>query len=195
MKTVSNITFDTLTLLSKNSFVAVESAWERKRLGFWDCHGEIVGNEPIVAVSIMRIGNRVEWARSGKGSTTKLDVRLLLGMYDSNPKDVQVTFFIGGNGPRWRTLLDDPEQPPEIFIHKKIAIGTPFAFCKPFGNPAIELFGLILLREQVIGARNGLWHVKKVYRDSLPDGRLQILTFGRSGFFETKSSAVGATSL
>jgi hypothetical protein len=96
MKTVSNITFDALTLLSKNSFVAVESAWERKRLGFWDCHGEIVGNEPIVAVSIMRIGNRVEWARSGKGSTTKLDVRLLLGMYDSNPKDVQVTFFIGG---------------------------------------------------------------------------------------------------
>ena len=164
-----------------NSFAVLEGTWEKKRN--WDWNGTIAAEKPIVAVSLLRVGNRIEWARSGKKPAEKLDVRFLLGIFDSNPRDVQVTFCIGGNGPRWRTLLADGEQPPEIFLPEKTVIGKPFSFCKPFGNPTIELFGLIILREQVVSARNGLWHLKEIYRESLPEQWLRILTFGRAGWF------------
>jgi hypothetical protein len=164
-----------------NSFATLEGTWEKKRN--WDWNGTITAEKPIVAVSLLRVGNRIEWSKSEKKPTEKLDIRFLLGIYDSDPKDVQVTFFIGGNGPRWRTLLEDAKQPPEVFSPEKIAIGKPFSFCKPFGSPAIELFGLIILREQVIGARNGLWHIKEIYRESLSEEWLRVLTFGRAGWF------------
>jgi hypothetical protein len=181
MNAPNNKFFDSLTSLSSNLFVTIEGVWEKKRL--WDWNGTITANEPIVAISFLRVGNRVEWARSKKDLTTKLDVRLFLGIFDSDPRDVSVGFSIGLNGPRWRTLLDDSNQPPEI-SQRNIAVGKPFVFCKPFGNPAIELFGLIILRDHVTGARNGVWHIKRIYRESLPKEWLHILAFGRAGWFK-----------
>src|SRR5207244_2541522 len=142
-----------------NSFAEIEGTWKEGNEGkrYWNWHGIITAKEPIVAVSFMRVGNRIEWARSGKDLTKEIDVIFGLGTFDSDPKDVQTIFYVGGNGPRWRTLLDDDAKlPPEVFSPSKIVIGKPFSFCKPFGNPAIEFLGLIILREHVIGARNGL---------------------------------------
>ena len=166
-----------------NSFAKLDGKWERKRN--WDWNGTIGANEPIVAISFLRVGNRIEWARSQKQLTPKLDIRLLLGIFDSDPKDVSVGFSIGENGPRWRTLLDNPNQPPEI-PQQTIAIGKPFTFCEPFGSPAIELFGLVILREQAVCARNGLWHIKKEYKNILSDDCFYILSYGRAGRFNSK---------
>ena len=178
-----NMNFDIQIVNSPNSFADIEGTWEERKR-YWNWNGTITAKEPIVAISLMRVGNRIVWARSGKNLTAKLDVRFCLGIFDSDPKDVQTIFCVGGNGgPRWRTMLEKLEVPPEVLLHKKITLGTPFVFCKPFGTPTIELFGLILLREQVIGARNGLWHLKKNYRESLPKEWLQILTAGRAGWF------------
>jgi hypothetical protein len=66
MKMVSNITFDAITLLSNNFFVAVESAWERKRLGFWDCHGEIIGTEPVLQSALCALGIQLNGQGRGK---------------------------------------------------------------------------------------------------------------------------------
>jgi len=177
--------FDIQIPNSPNFFAEIEGTWEKKT--YWDWNGTITAKEPIVAISIMRVGNHVEWARSQKTQTTKLDIRLLLGTYDSNAKDVLAMFSIGNNGPRLRTLLDDPNQPPEILTSSNVPIGKPFIFSKPFGNPELELFGLIILREQVVSARNGLWHIKEAYKELLPAEWFHILAYGRAGQFEIEN--------
>lgn len=167
-----------------NSFAKLEGKWERKRN--WDWNGIIIADKPIIAISFLRVGNRIEWARSQKQSASELDARLLLGIFDSDPKDVQVVFSFGANGPRWRTVLDDSNQPPDI-SNRAVAIGKSFAFCKSFGTPAIELFGLVIFREQAVCARNGLWHIKKEYKDLLPDDCIHILSYGRAGRFNLEN--------
>ena len=180
MKTFFDIQIPNTT----NSIAELVGAWERKRN--WDWNGVITAKSPIAAVSFLRVRNRIEWARSQKELTAKLDVRLLLGIYDSDPRDVSVGFSIGVNGPRWRTLLGDPNEPPEI-SKINITIGKPFVFCKSFGTPAIELFGLVILREQVVGARNGLWHIKGEFANVLPSEWFSILTNGRVGWFKIEN--------
>lgn len=174
MKTVFEIQIQN----SKDSSAKIEGKWEKKRN--WDWNGKIIANESIVAVSFLRVGNRIEWARSEKQSTPELDIRLLLGIFDADPKDVQVVFSIGTNGPRWRTFLENPDRPPEI-PDQTVVIGKPFSFCKSFGTPAIELFGLVILREQAVCARNGHWHIKKEYKEFLPEDCFHILSHGRTG--------------
>jgi len=80
------------------------------------------------------------------------------------------------------TLLDDPDRPPEPSKSCSVPIGRVFPFCEPFGTPKIHLFGLLLLRDQVVGARNGLWHLKPEFRDKLPSEWAHILSYGRTGF-------------
>jgi hypothetical protein len=167
----------------KDSRASIEGSWVKKR--WWDWNGIAVADAPIVAVSILHVKNRIEWARSEKNKINSLDIRLLLGGYDSIGKDVQVGFSMGDNGPRWRTILDDPEHPPIIAPVRDVLIGKPFLFCASFGTPKIELWGLLIFRDQVVGARNGLWHIKEAYRSSLSPEWLKILTVGRSGWFES----------
>src|SRR5262245_20767335 len=104
-------------------------------------------------MSLMRIGPRLESARSEKQSKTEFDTRLLLGWYDAEGHDVQVSFSIGENGPRWRTRVTSADAPPETLDDSSVPLGRLFSFCEPFGAPQIELFGLIIPREQVTGVR------------------------------------------
>ena len=154
-------------------------SWTRPR--YWDWMGHLTAGVPIVAVSLMRVGSHLEWARSEKGPKAELEARLLLGWYDTVGRDVQVSFSLGENGPRHQTLLADPESPPKPAPDASVPVGQLFRFCAPFGAPQIELFGLVLLREQVTGARNGLWHLRPSLREDLPELWREILCYGRAG--------------
>jgi hypothetical protein len=159
--------------------VRLAGSWKRPR--YWDWNGTIAADAAIVAVSLMRVGLHLEWARSEKGPKTELDARLLLGWRDTVGRDVQASFSLGDNGPRTQTLLDDADSPPKTIRDASIPLGRLFTFCEPFGSPQIELFGLVLLREQVTGARNGLWHLKHSLRGGLSDLWQRILCYGRAG--------------
>jgi hypothetical protein len=165
--------------MSSSITARIAGSWQRLR--YWDWNGKISADEAIVAVSLMRVGSHLEWARSEKELTSELDVRLLLGWHDSGGRDVQVSFFVGDHGPRWRTTLADADSPPKTLEDATIPLGRLFTFCEPFGVPQIDLFGLVLLREQVTGARNGLWHLKDSLRAGLPDIWQKILCYGRAG--------------
>jgi len=158
----------------------LSGSWQRPR--YWDWNGALAGTEPIVGLSLMQIGERLEWARSEKGPKSTLDVRLLLGFDAPDKSNVYVSFCVGENLTRWRTLLDDPDRPPEPSKSCSVPIGRVFPFCEPFGTPKIHLFGLLLLRDQVVGARNGLWHLKPEFRDKVPNEWAHILSYGRTGF-------------
>ena len=159
----------------------VEGSWIRHCP--WDWNGKVSADKPIVALSFMRVGSVVEWARSEKGPKTELKVRLFLGHFDSQGRDVQASFSIGENGPRTRTLLSTLDSPPQTPKTFSTPLGRVFSFCKPFGEPQVELFGLVLLREQVTGARNGLWHLKARYCEPLTEPFASAFSYGRSGTF------------
>lgn len=170
---------DSLLILPSGCIGArIQGSW--KQLRYWDWNGQIFADEPIVAVSLLRVGARLEWARSAKGPETVLEARLLLGWHDSSGHDVQVSFSVG-NGPRWRATLADNTKPPRTLEDGPIPLGQPFRFCEPFGLPRIELFCLVLSRNQVIGARNGLWHLKPSLREGVSEMWQAILCRGRAG--------------
>lgn len=139
-----------------NALATLTGSWKRPR--YWDWNGKVSANEPIVALCLLQVGARLEWARSEKGPKTTLEARLWLGFDAPDKAKVCVSFSIGENQVRLWTLLDDADKPPQPPMHYSVPIGRIFPFCQPFGTPKISLFGLVLLRSQVVGARNGLWH-------------------------------------
>jgi hypothetical protein len=165
---------------SVNVSATLTGSWKRSRC--WDWNGTMTAGEPIVALCLMRTGTRLEWARSEKGPKTTLDVRLLLGFDAPDRSNVCAYFSIGENQTRRWTLLSDPDEPPQPPGECSLPVGRVFPFCDPFGTPKIYLFGLVLLRSQAVGARNGLWHLKPGYRAGLSDIWAHILSYGRSGF-------------
>jgi hypothetical protein len=165
----------------------LSGSWKRPR--YWDWNGTLTASEPIVGLSLMQIGERLEWARSEKGPKSILDIRLLLGFDVLDKSNVYVSFCLGENLTRWRTLLDDPDKPPLPPETCSVPIGRVFPFCESFGTPKIHLFGLVLLRSQVVCARKGLWHLKSRLREQLPAEWARILSYGRKGFVGLESSS------
>jgi hypothetical protein len=179
---------DSLHILPASSGSATLSgAWKRPR--YWDWNGTISASEPIVALCFLQVGTRLEWARSEKSPKTSLDVRLLLGFDAPDKAKVCVSFSIGESQTRLWTVLDDPDKPPQPPERCSVPIGRIFPFCQAFGTPRISLFGLVLLRSQAIGARNGLWHLKPEHCAGLSDTWAHILSHGRSGFITLEHEA------
>lgn len=181
--------FDSLQILpASNGSATLAGLWKRPR--YWDWNGTISASEPIVALCFLQVGTRLEWARSEKGPKTSLSVRLLLGFDAPDKTKVCVSFSIGENQTRLWTLLDDPDKPPQSPESSSVPIGRVFPFCQPFGTPSISLSGLVLTRNQAIGARNGLWHLKPECCAGLSDTWKHILSYGRSGYINLEEKAV-----
>ena len=157
-------------------------SWTRPRA--WDWIGTIKCEEPIVALSLMQVGTRLDWVRSEKGPKNVLEARLLLAFDTPNKSNVCACFGIGEASLRRWTLLSNPNEPPKPPKSYSVPIGRVFPFCEAFGMPAIQLFGLVLLRSRAVGARAGLWHLKPEYRVGLTESWADILSCGRSGFID-----------
>ncbi|HEX7860250.1 MAG TPA: hypothetical protein VF773_08000 [Verrucomicrobiae bacterium] len=166
---------------SDSPLAAIEGVWTKRT--HWDWHGKVSATAPIVGVSFLKVGSLVQWARSEKGPNLTLGVRLHLGRYDLEGRDVQVSFSIGSGQPYTRTLLATADFLPRIPAERTIPVGHIFSICEPFGEPKVELFGIVIFKDQVIGVRNGLWHLKAQFAASLPEPLARALTYGRSGEF------------
>ena len=135
-------------------------------------------------MTFQRVGDHVEWVRSEKTAHAEMEIRLLLGRYDSKGLDVQACFSVGENSVRSRTMLDDANVLPSVPGTREIRAGQSFAFCAPFGTPEVALYGLVLLRRQAVSARLGIWHLKAEYSSPLPQPWQRVFTYARAGAFE-----------
>ena len=162
--------------------IAVSGAWSPQPP--WDWKGSVTAPEPIVAMTFLRVGDHVEWVRSEKTVHAEMEIRLLLGRYDSKGLDVQACFSVGENTVRWRTMLDHANALPSVPGLREIRAGQSFPFCAPFGTPEIALYGLVLLRRQAVSARLGIWHLKAEYSSLVPPPWNRIFTYARAGAFE-----------
>jgi hypothetical protein len=168
--------------------IPVSGAWSQRPP--WDWKGSAVGPEPIIAMTFLVIGNHVEWVRSEKTVHTEMEIRLLLGRYDSRGFDVQTCFSVGDNSVRWRTVLEDADALPSVPKTRKITAGRCFAFCAPFGTPEVAFHGLVLLRRQAVPARLGIWHLKPKYSSLLAEPWKKVFTYSRAGAFEMPDQSV-----
>lgn len=159
----------------------IEGAWTRR--SDWNWMGKVSTTAPIVAVTFAKVGPWVYWARSEKGPLVRLKVRLHLGRYDREGRDVNAAFSMEEGCARARTMLPVADFLPEVAAERTIAVGRFFSFCNPFGEPPVELSALLLFREHVVGGRNGLWQIKPHLRADLPPCLTGVLTHGRSGKF------------
>jgi hypothetical protein len=166
---------------SEQPLAALEGSWIRRTN--WDWIGKVSTTAPIVAVTFTRVGNVVRWSRSEKGPSMKLRVRLLLGRYDNAGRDVAASFSIGEGQTQTRTMLPSEDIVPNAPSERTIAVGPVFRFCEPFGEPRVELFGILIFREQVIGARNGLWRLKPPFCAGMPEPFARLMSYGRRGRF------------
>ena|SRR2546427_13249253 len=134
---------DSLTIPTPSPVtITISGAWSERPP--WNWKGSVVGPEPIVAMTFLRIGSHVRWVRSEKTVHTEMEVQLLFGRYDSRGLDVQPRFSIGNNSVRWRTVLDDADDLPSVARTRTIRAGQSFPFCAPFGTPEVALYGLVL---------------------------------------------------
>jgi hypothetical protein len=162
--------------------ITVSGAWSQQPP--WDWKGSVTAPEPIVAMTFLRVGNHVEWVRSEKTVHAEMEIRLLLGRYDSKGLDVQACFSVGENTVRWRTMLDHANALPTVPGLRQSPAGQSFPFCALFGTPEIALYALVLLRRQAVSARLGIWHLKAEYSSLLPPPWNRVFTYGRAGAFE-----------
>src|SRR5881394_3588780 len=101
--------------------IIVSGAWSQRPP--WDWKGSVAAAEPIVAMTFLRVGDHVEWVRSEKTVHAEMEIRLLLGRYDSEGLDVQVCFGVGENSVRWRTLLVDANALPSVPRAREVRAG------------------------------------------------------------------------
>ena len=147
--------------------------------GKW--RGVATAGEPLVAIAFLQCGNVVQWYRSERGSAEKLELKFALLPYDAAGLDVQVNFSVGQGGGTWRSIVATHECVPVISDRREMQTGIIERFAEILGNPPVELSVLLIAREDVRSARNGLWRVRNQSANSILEPFQRILTYGRSG--------------
>jgi hypothetical protein len=146
--------------------------------------GTLTSNAEIVALTILRCGKTLDWAKSSSSSSST-SIRMGIGQYDLVGLDVQAWLSVGSGGTGIRTTVPSATYVPDILDNQVIETGRLVAFTRVAGSPPIDLGLLLLARIDVKFRRNRLWHIRKELASELDDTLARILTYGRSGTVET----------
>lgn len=161
----------------KQITVTVDGTWHTAALRRDWC-GRAQAAEPIVALTLNGFG---EWAKSDRPLTDgSLTVRLLLGPYDKERRDVLVNFSVGGGYSLSRTIVE-PDYRPSIENFAVFRTGQLDSFATIEGSRTVSLFALFVCRADVRIGRNGLWNLRPKHRELVSEPWRSALSYGRSG--------------
>jgi hypothetical protein len=139
--------------------------------------------EPFVAITYLSTPAECIWSKSARGESP-IEVRLMLGPYDEQGRDVQVYFSVGGGYRRSRSLVSSPSYRPDIVSNGEFRCGVIQKFTQIEGEPGIELLILFLARQDVRSARCGLWKLRRELAESITNDSIRrMMTYGRTGRF------------
>ena len=159
--------------------VAVSGEWCNSSPRDW--RGQAQASEPIVAVSFLIGSEGISWSKSERGQPDGQSIRLLLGHHDSDGCDVQVNFSVGGGQVVSRTLVQSREYIPKLLANCTVSTASIFNFGTIEGSHSVALAAIFLAASDVRVGRNGLWHLRRDFAESVPDAYRQLLSFGRTG--------------
>ncbi len=148
--------------------------------GYRQWVGSVEAADPIVALVIIVSGNEVSWTRSTHHASTSLETRILFSPYESDARDVQVSFGISDAIAYGRTILQSAliHPAPEV---REYVTGHDVDIARIQGKPICELKALFMLRSDVKSVRKGVWHARVEHILSVDEPWRSILTYGRTG--------------
>jgi hypothetical protein len=147
-----------------------------------DWWGRAHASEPLVAVSLLIGSEGISWCKSERGKPDGQSIRLLLGHHDAEGCDVQVNFSVGGGQVVSRTFVQSREYIPKLLANCTVSTASIFNFASVEGSNSITLAVIFLAAADVRMGRNGLWHLRRDFAESVPDAYRQLLSFGRTGY-------------
>ena len=150
---------------------------------FHDWIGTATASQPLVGIALLTIGHHTEWCKSSHRSS---DIGLPIHLLVRGNSEDYVTFRVGSSQVQSRVLIEDeayqPETPPLI----RCRSATRIHFAQVMGIPPIALSFVLIARNDVRSARNGLWSIRDHLRVGLDAPWGTLLVRGRSGHLEEK---------
>ena len=148
--------------------------------GYRQWVGAFEATEPIVALVIIVSGNDVSWTRSTQHASMSLETCILFSPYDSDGRDVGVSFGISDAIAHGRTTLGSALIHPSPKVGDYVT-GRLADIARIDGDPICELKALFMLRSDVKAVRKGVWHARVEHVLSVDEPWRTILTYGRTG--------------
>jgi len=150
--------------------------------GYRDWHGQVEAGKPVVALVLNMAGSQVSWARTSHRATAIMKTRILFAPYDSDGCSIQTCFSIMDATSYGRTCVESVMVHPEPRL-TEFTTGQLVDIAAVPGQPTCELKALFLVRDDVMSARSGIWHLRGKLAAGLSEPWRTILTFGRTGEF------------
>lgn len=145
--------------------------------------GSFEASEPIVALSLLKTGQHVVWARSSHRTGVSLHVEILFSPVSERSSEVQIAFCVADACTYGGTVVPTSSTHPapdikDHFTGELIDVGV------VRGEPICELKALIMARSDVKSVRNGVWHARPMHTESFDDPWKTMLSYGRTGDYE-----------
>jgi len=148
--------------------------------GYRQWVGNAEAAEAIVALVIIVSGNHVSWTRSTHHASNSLETHILFSPFDTEGRDVQVSFGISDAIAYGRTTLESALIHPSPKVGRYVT-GHVADVARINGDPICELKVLFMLRSDVKSVRKGVWHARVEQMLSVDEPWRSILTYGRTG--------------
>lgn len=148
--------------------------------GYRQWVGTVEAADPIVALVIIVSGNEASWTRSTHHASTSLETHILFSPFDTDGRDVGVSFGISDAIAYGRTILESALIHPAPMVGEYLT-GQIVDIGRIQGKPICELKALFMLRSDVKSVRKGVWHARVEHVMSVDEPWKSILTYGRTG--------------
>jgi hypothetical protein len=148
--------------------------------GYRDWRGQVTSERPVVGLALLARGESVDWVKSPRQMVGGVEVRLMLGPYDSHFRDVQVSVGIGYSGTGSRMTVPSAEYRPAIETGPCKA-GQFTLVSRVEGDQRLEFWILLVAKSDIRGSRNGLWRVRDNVVAGIGAPWNRVLTYGRTG--------------
>jgi hypothetical protein len=161
-----------------NDKVSVSGEWINNKTPKWK--GAALSESPMVSVSFLEIDNEINWVKSERSSMNIHEIEINIFNYDNIGLDIQYNYFFNHGFNYYRSQIKSKNYLPYIFTGD-IEAGTIYLFSSLEGEPKLNLFILYIPSEITKISRNGIWHIKDNYKDTIDEKFINIFQNGRKG--------------
>jgi len=142
--------------------------------------GSLEASEPIVALTILKIGHNLVWTRSSHRTGNSLNIEILFSPISQEGCSIQVACCIADACTYGGTIVDTALTHPAPDIRDHVT-GELIDIGLIHGDPLCELKALLIVRSDVRSVRNGIWHARVSHIESLNCPWKTMLSYGRTG--------------
>ena len=162
--------------------VVVRGGWIPGPVPRW--RGAATSDESLVGVVFLKAGPSLFWCKSERPTPSSAVIDLAFFVMGTTDTRVQVNLSFQGGHQRWVVPLSRPPREIPVLREPAAWTGQPWCIVKVPSDPPITGYLLFILASEVSVGRNGLWRLRPVVAERVPEPFLELLTRGRTGEVE-----------